>query len=326
MYRKTGWGGDIVKRIPIQEIQKASETIRDTVVRTPLVTYDPLSNKSDLFLKPEILQPIGSFKLRGAFNWASSLSENQREKGLSTISAGNTAQAVAYTARIFGVKSKSIVPASAPQVKLDAITSLGAQIVPLEGDELWKYFFEPRWDKEEFNFLNPWANPKMLAGNGTVGMEIIQDLPDVETVFVPVGGGGLVGGVGSAIKQLKPKVKIIGVQPENYGALKACFKENRSVWVETKPTICDGVAVPLIVDEMYPLLREVIDDVILISEKQVKQTIKKLMMKNKIIVEGAGALATAAALSIPDSERTTSVAILSGSSIQPEKLLQILND
>ena len=324
--RKKGWGGEIVERIDISEIRSAAERIKGKVVRTPLIPYNSIAGDTGIWVKPEILQPIGSFKIRGALNWELWMDKTARVKGFTTISAGNTAQAVGYISKYFAVPGQSIVPANTPQVKIDAIKSYGIKVVPKEGQDLWDYFFDPQWPDEPYNFLNPWAEPQMMAGSGTLGLEIMEDLPEVDTVFVPVGGGGLIGGVGSALSQIQGfSGKVVGVQSDACPALKVSFKQQGATWVTTSETICDGTLVPLVVEEMYPLLREVVDEVVTVSEESVKQAIRDLVNHNKLITEGSGALSLAGALLMTKEERGRSVCILSGGSIQPDKLVSILS-
>lgn len=322
--RPTGWGGDPVAQPTLEDIQSAVKRIGDHVVHTPLLPLHSYDAKADIFLKPEILQPIGSFKLRGVLNWAAALSPEQRARGLSTTSAGNTAQALGYAARIFGVPARTLVPDTIPQNKLHAISSYGVEPIKKPFPELLAFMLEEGWRSEPYCYLNPWGDPHLIAGHGTLGLEIVEALPNVKTVYVPVGGGGLIGGVGSAVKLLAPNIRVVAVQSENCPALKASFERGAGGWIGGETTICDGTAVPIIVDEMYPLLRSVIDKVVTVSESRVTDTIRLLALRNKLIVEGSGALALAAALNTPESERGLSVCILSGGSIDSEKLGQIL--
>jgi len=322
--RPTGWGGATAFPPDLTEIQAASERLKQAIVRTPLIPLHSFDKTTDIFLKPEILQPIGSYKIRGTYNWAASLTAEERNPGFSTVSAGNTAMALGYTARLFRVPARSLLPDSVPAAKLEAIKRYGMEAVLVPMDELINFIFEARWEQEPYSFLNPWADQKMIAGNGTIGLEIFHDMPDVDTVFVPVGGGGLISGIGSALKVLKPSLRVVGVQSEACSSLQATFEAERPTWVNAQTTICDGTAVPFIVDEMYPLLRQVVDEAVLVSEEAVKSAIKRLALRNKLIVEGSGALSVAAALSTPSEERGKTVCILSGGSIDFDKLKKII--
>jgi threonine dehydratase len=324
--RPTGWGGKPVAQPLLTDIKQAATRINEHVVRTPLVPLHSYNAKAGIFLKPEILQPIGSFKLRGVLNWAASLSPEERAKGLSTTSAGNTAQALGYVARLFGVPARTLLPDTIPKNKLDAITSYGVEPIKLPFPDLLAYMLKEHWRNEPYAYLNPWGEPHLISGHGTLGLEVLQDLPTVQSIFVPVGGGGLIAGVGSAIKASNTNAKVIAVQSENCAALQASFDRDAGGWIDAQPTICDGTAVPVIVDEMYPLLKEVIDKVITVSDGAVKCAIRQLALKNKLITEGSGALALAAALQMQESERGLSVCVLSGGSIDAEKLAKILQE
>ncbi len=323
--RPTGWGGPPVSPLDLAEIRAAAGRLDGKVVRTPLLPLHSYRDETGILLKPEVLQPIGSFKLRGVLNWAACLTGEERNRGLSTTSAGNTAQALGYVARLFGVPSRTLLPDGVPDNKLEAIRSYGVTPVRLPFDQILSYMLEERWRQEPYTYLNPWGDPAMIAGSGTVGLEIAADLPDVRTVYVPVGGGGLPGGVGSALKALNPSVRVVGVQSEACPTLQKSFEAGRGVWIEAGPTICDGTAVPLIVAEMVPMLRQVVDDVVLVSEDAVKAAIKRLALGNKMVVEGFGALSVAAALATPAETRGKTVCILSGGSIGPDRLMEILS-
>jgi threonine dehydratase len=317
------WGGDPILRPTEEAIREAAETIRDVAVRTPTLPYR--GEAEAISLKLEILQPIGSFKLRGVYNWAAALTEEQRANGISTTSAGNTAQALGYVAQLFGVPSKTLLPESVPDAKLDAITSYGVTPVKVTVDELFAYVLEERWRDESYCYLNPWGEPLMIAGSGTVALEILEDV-EVDTVFVPIGGGGLAAGVGSAVKATRPDVRVIGVQPEACPALKASFDAGEGTWVTPADTICDGTKVPLIVNEMYPLLREVIDDVVIVPEWRVREAVREVAQKNKVVAEGSGALALAGALHQDVEIRGKAACIVSGGSIDPGRFAEIIQE
>jgi threonine dehydratase len=310
-------------RPTLEEIQRAAERTKDVVVHTPLLPLHCFAGPSDIYLKPETLQPVGSFKLRGIFNAVCCLSEGERSLGVSTVSAGNTAQALAWSARRFGVSARSLMPETAPRTKIEAVRSYGATPVLVPVEKVFRYLREHGWEKEPYAFIHPWTNRDVMTGHGSLGLEIAADAPNAESVFVPVGGGGLIAGVGSALKALAPSLRVIAVEPEGCPSLHASFEAGRPVSVDCH-TMCDGVAVPYITEEMYPLLREVVDDVVLVSEEAVKATIKRLALQDKLVVEGAGALSVAAALAIPREKRGKSVCLLTGGSIDAEKLVSIL--
>ncbi|MCH8235486.1 MAG: pyridoxal-phosphate dependent enzyme [Chloroflexi bacterium] len=323
--RRTGFGGTPVAAPSLDDVRAAAERIRGVAVRTPLVPLRSYSGaQPDILLKPETLQPVTSFKIRGAYNWASSLTDEELRRGLSTVSAGNTAQALGYAARLLGVLARSRLPDTTPRAKIEAIQAYGMEPVLMPGDELFDWMLSAGWEDEPYTFLHPWVEPLMIAGSGTVGLEIHEDQPDVDTVFVPVGGGGLICGVGSTIKALNPGVRIVAVQPEVCAPLRASLEAGAPVWVDAGPTLCDGLGVPLVTDEMWPLLREVVDDTVTVSEEQVRDAIRRLALDNKLVVEGAGAAALAAALATPVAERGLSVCVLSGGSIDGDKLAEII--
>ncbi len=323
--RRTGFGGTPISAPSLDDVRSAAARIKDVAVRTPLLPLRSYTGAElDILLKPETLQPVTSFKIRGAYNWASSLTEEQRARGLSTVSAGNTAQAVAHAARLVGASARSRLPDTTPKAKIEAIEAYGMEPILMPGDELFDWMLSAGWDDESYTFLHPWVEPLMVAGSATVGLEIHEDLPTVDTVFVSVGGGGLICGVGSALKALNPHVRIMAVQPEACAPLGASLAAGTPVWVDAQPTLCDGLGVPLVTDEMWPLLRTVVDDTVMVSEDQVKDAIRRLALDNKLVLEGAGAASVAAALAVPASERGRSVCVLSGGSIDGDKLAAIV--
>jgi len=211
-----------------------------------------------------------------------------------------------------------------PSSKIEAIKSYGVDTVLLPFEEARKWFLGNGWEQEPYTFIHPWFNHEFRAGNGTIGLEILADMPDVDTVYVPVGGGGLMCGVGAILKQLKPSMRVVGVQPEVTPALSEAFKTGKGFEMILEETISD-ISAP-IRDEIYPLLREVVDDVVLVSEKEIKKAMKHLILRNKMVVEGAGALAVAAALQESFEVRGKSVSIVFGGSINSDKLVSIIND
>ncbi len=302
------------------EIEAAAARLRGVVLHTPLV---PLAGAESLWIKPEIHQPSGSFKIRGVFHAVARMDPERRRRGISTVSAGNTAKALAWCGRRFGVEARSLMPEHAPRSKVEAVKALGATPVLRPVEEVFAYLRERRWESEPYAFVHPWIDPEVLVGHGTLGLEILADLPDVDTVFVPVGGGGLLGGVGSALKAVKPSVRIVAVEPEGCPSFHAAVRAGQPVTVPCD-TICDGVAVPYITEEMFPLLSELADDLALVSERDVRSAIRKLARSAHVVAEGAGALALAAALAIPAAERGKTVCLVTGGSIDLSKLAQIL--
>ena len=319
---RTGSGDPPIPPPSLGDVQDAAQRIRGVALRTPLVKYKSSEPDPPIWLKAECLQPVGSFKLRGVYNWARSLSDAQLQRGVTTQSAGNTAQALGYSAQLLGVPARSLLPDSAPRVKVDGVRAYGVTPVPVPFSALMDYVFDKGWEREPCSYLNPWGDPLMLAGSGTIGLEILDDLPEVTAIYVPVGGGGLVSGIGSVIKELRPDTEIVGVQSTACPSLRAALDAGGPRWVETGDTICDGTMVPVVVDEMYPLVRSSVDRVVLVSEADVRTAIAGLALGNKLVVEGSGAMSLAAALG---EERDGPVAcVLSGGSIGADRLAKIL--
>jgi threonine dehydratase len=309
----------------LEEIRAARERIRSVVRHTPLLPTHESFRVEDVYLKLETFQPVGSFKLRGVFNAVAALSEAERRRGLSTVSAGNTAQALAWSGRYFGAPARCLMPVTAPTTKIDAVRSYGGEPVLVPVSEIFRFLKEAGWEKEPFAFVHPWTNGNVMRGHGSLGLEILEDLPDVETVLVPVGGGGLISGVGSALRAVSPGVRIVAVEPEGCPALFRSLEADRPMEVDCR-TICDGVAVPYITAEMFPLLRELVSSVRLVSEAKVKAAVRSLALSSKIVAEPSGALALAAALEMAPAERGKTVAIVTGGSLDADKLAHILTD
>jgi threonine dehydratase len=320
--RSTGWGDPPVTAPTLDAVQKARERLSGVAKRTPLTPFG--RKDSGILLKSEVGQPTGSFKIRGVYNWAAGLSPEAVRRGFSTFSAGNTALALAHCARAFGTTCRSLLPDYAPEIKVQALRALGVETVLVPFDELADYIFSAGWRDEPYAFLHPWTEPAMIAGHATLGLEIIEDLSDVETVYVPVGGGALACGVGCAVGMLNPGTRIVGVQTESYPSLAQSFHEGKPVWIEPRPTICDGVAVPFTTDQLYPLLRETVDSVAVVSEAQVREAIRVLAQESNVVAEGAGALALAAAIDTPLEDRGLSVCLVTGGNIQAQLLDELL--
>ena len=319
---RTGSGGPPIPPPSIRDIQQAAGRISGVALRTPLLRFRTMEEAEPVWLKAECLQPAGSFKLRGVLNWARSLSGAELERGLSTQSAGNTAQALGYVARLLGVPARSLLPDSAPRVKVEGVRSYGVTPVPVPFSALMDYVFDRGWEREPYSYLNPWGDPSMLAGSGTIGMEVLDELPELAAVYVPVGGGGLVAAIGSVIKELRPAVEVVGVQSTACPSLGAALEAGRPTWVQAAATICDGTSVPVVVDEMYPLVSSVVDRVVPVSEDDVRTAIARLALGNKLVAEGSGAMSLAAALG--DRRDGPVACIVSGGSIGADRLAKIL--
>jgi threonine dehydratase len=315
----------VVDRPSLNEFKVAANRLEPIIVHTPLIPYRGGDHDTKILLKPEILQAVNSFKLRGVFNAVASLSAEEKARGVSTVSAGNTAQALAWSARYFATSAHCIMPETAPLPKIEAVKAYGGIPVLIPMSEAFRFLKEHLWEKESYSFIHPWTNRQVMIGHGGLGLEIMDDAPDVDTVFIPVGGGGLLSGVGSAIKAVNPSVRIYAVEPEGCPALHSSVDQGQPMTVECK-TICDGVAVPYITDEMFPLLNELIDDVLLVSERSVRAAIRSILWHNKMLAEPAGALALAAALQVPPEQRGKSVCLVTGGSIGFELMMEILQE
>ena len=307
----------------LAEFQRAATLLRNVVQRVPLVPLHRYQGDSDILLKTEIHQPVHSFKIRGVWHAVASLDEQRRKAGVSTVSAGNTAQALAWAAHRFGIPARSLMPDGAPTTKIEAVRAYGGEPILVPVEELFRYLRERLWEQEPYAFIHPWIDRHVLIGHGSIGLEIHADLPDIETVLIPVGGGGLLTGVASALKSLRPQVRIIAVEPEGCPALAQSLDAGKPVSVACN-TICDGVAVPYITSEMFPLLQRLVDRVALVSEDEVRSAIRVLAVGNKILAEPSGALATAAALAIPANERGLSVSLVTGGNMNPAAFADIL--
>ena len=314
----------MTERPTIAEIREAALRLGDVVIHTPLVPLQGSDHGNSILLKPEIHQAVTSFKIRGVFNAVAGLSPEERARGLSTVSAGNTAQALAWVGRYFGVPARSLMPDTAPATKIEAVRNYGGTPVLVPMAEVFRFLKEHGWEQEPYAFIHPWTNRNVMIGHGTIGLEIFDDLPDVDSVYVPVGGGGLIGGVASALKALKPSVRVIAVEPQGCASLHESFRQGRPASVDCQ-TMCDGVAVPYMTDEVFSIIRDLVDDVALVTEDAVKTTIKRIALSDRMIIEGAAALSVAAALATPEDQRGKTVCLLTGGSIDTDKLIAILN-
>jgi threonine dehydratase len=305
------------------EVYEARERLRGVAVRTPLLQ---LHESETIWIKPESLQPVGSFKMRGIYNAVAALDPETRARGVSTVSSGNTAQGLAWAARKFGVPARAIMPETAALAKVQATEAYGGVADLRPFDEAFGFLRHGGYHDFEDAFIHPVANRDVVAGHGSIGLEISEDMPDVETVFVPIGGGGLISGISNALKSLRPNVRIVGVQPAGCTPVIAGLAAGEPVDVEVD-TICDGVAVSYMFPEMYPLLRDLVDDIVTVDDDLVVDAIRRLALRNKIVAEGAGALAVAAALQEEERGNGTArtVAIISGGSIDAQKLASILS-
>ncbi|HVO60236.1 MAG TPA: threonine/serine dehydratase [Terriglobales bacterium] len=282
-----------------------------------------------LYLKPENLQPIGAFKLRGAYNKICSLSPQQRKRGVIAYSSGNHAQGVAYAARALGVKAVIVMPEKAPALKREATSAMGAELVLVgPGSDERKNKAEQLAREHRYVLIPPYNDEQIIAGQGTMGLEILEDLPEVETVIVPVGGGGMISGVAAALKQSKPSVNVIGAEPELAADAQASLRSGRIVQLpaeEVTRTSADGLATQSIGDINFAHIREFVDNIVTVSEDEIRETMRMLAANPKTIAEPSGAVAVAAFLFHRDElpQTCVNVAIISGGNIAPEMLDEI---
>jgi threonine dehydratase len=313
--------------VTLSDIQSARSRLRGIAVHTPLIEFKLQPEDSRrLFLKPENQQPIGAFKLRGAYNKISSLSENDRRRGVITYSSGNHAQGVAYAARALGVKAVIVMPGNAPAIKRQATAALGAEIVLVgPGSAERQLKAEDLAAQDGYVIVPPFNDEQIIAGQGTIGLEILEDLPDVEAVFAPVGGGGMISGVAAAIKLSKPSVKIIGVEPELAGDAQASFRAGKIVQFpadEVSRTIADGLRTQSIGPINFEHIRRYVDDIVTVTEDEIREAVRSLAANPKTVAEPSGAVAVAGFLFRRDQlpQTKTNVAIISGGNIDPKML------
>jgi threonine dehydratase len=283
--------------IPVAEIRKAQAAIEGAAVRTPLVKLNAPEADAEIYLKLENLQPIGSFKIRGATNAIRQTSPDELRAGVVTASAGNMAQGVAWAAREAGIPCTVIVPEHAPQTKLDAIERLGGRIVKVSLDEWWEALIGYGMEGVEGVFVHPVADERVMAGNGTIGMEIVEDLPNPDAVLIPFGGGGLTTGIASALRAFAPTAKIYPVEPDTGAPLAASLAADAPQEIEYTASFVDGAGARMVLPEMWPRVREVVDGSLTASLDEAAAAIRLLAERARVIAEGAGALGVAAALS-----------------------------
>ncbi|MGN4865581.1 MULTISPECIES: bifunctional threonine ammonia-lyase/L-serine ammonia-lyase TdcB [Bacillus cereus group] len=285
--------------LDITDIKKAKEILDVNARKTPLVKSFYLTSKTggEIYLKLENMQLTGSFKFRGAFNKISQLTNEEKERGVIACSAGNHAQGVALSSHLLKIKSKIVMPTSAPQAKVDATRGYGSEVI-LYGDT----FDDAKAKCEEIiketgeTYLHPYDDVEVMAGQGTIGLDILDDMWDVDTVIVPIGGGGIISGIAVALKSFNPSINIIGVQAENVHGMKASYDAGEIVSHYKAPTIADGCAVKIPGNLTFDIVKNLVDEIVTVSEEELEVAMKDLMQRGKAVVEGAGALATAALL------------------------------
>jgi len=315
---------ETVRPIELAEIRQARERIARTIVRTPLISLELGPSFPDIRLKLENLQPINAYKIRGAANAVAMLPEPERKRGVWTISAGNAGQGVAYAARQAGVPCSVVVIETAPESKIDRMRALGAKLIPVPYDIAWNALEERSYPGVEGTFVHPFDDHNFIAGHGTMGLEILEDAPDARAVVASIGGGGLITGVGSAIKALKPEVKLHGVEPETAAPAALSFeKGSPQVFQNWKPSFVDGAGGQSMFPRMWERMKPVVDGYLIVSLEETKKAMRLMAEKARIISEGAGALPVAAALT-GKIGRGPIVAIVSGGNIDMKQFCELI--
>jgi threonine dehydratase len=314
--------------VTIDDIRQARARIANVAYRTPLVRFAAADGDGELYLKLESLQPIGSFKLRGAYNKIAQLSAEERSRGVITYSSGNHAQGVAYAARALGVQATVVMPRSAPQIKIDSTRGMGAELVfvgPASSERQAKA--EEIARERGLTIVPPYNDERIIAGAGTTGLEIAEQLPDVELVLAPVGGGGLISGVASAIKLSGTKAKVVGVEPALANDAQQSFRAGKIVEItpeQASRTVADGLRTQHVGPINFEHIRQHVDDVVSVSEDEIREATRRLVLGGHIVAEPSGAVTTAAYLfhreQLPKSSKTA--AVVSGGNIDPAILAE----
>jgi len=315
---------DPVRPISLDDIEQARTRIAGTVLHTPLVKLDLGKGGPDIRLKLENLQPTNAYKIRGAANAVARLSDEDRARGVWTISAGNAGQGVAFAARQFGIPATVVAIETAPQTKLDRMRALGATIVPVSYDRAWVAAETHEFEGLEATFVHPFDNHDFIAGHGTMGLEILEDCPDVRTVIAAIGGGGLITGVGSAIKAKRPEVKVVGAEPETAAPYALSLREGGPrKFDDWKASFVDGAGGKSVTDRMWQRMQMVVDGSITVTLDQTAAAMRLIAEKSRTIAEGAGGLALAAALTGQAGEGPI-VCIVSGGNIDLDTFAELV--
>lgn len=316
-----------MSELTIGEIYRAQMVLRDVARHPKIIGPTHLSDQCQIYLKPENLQHTGAFKLRGAYYKISQLSEDERKKGVIACSAGNHAQGVALAATHNGIKSLICLPAGAPISKIEATKRLGAEVCLVPGVYDDAYAKAVELQKEHgYTFVHPFNDPKVIAGQGTIGLEILEEMPDAEAIVVPVGGGGLIAGVAFAVKSLRPDIKVYGVQAQGAPSMVESMHKHERVHLDKVSTIADGIAVKEPGDLTYEICSEYVDEMVTVNDDEIAAAILALIEKQKLVAEGAGAAAVAAAMfgKLPIKGKKA-VCVVSGGNIDVNILNRVIN-
>jgi threonine dehydratase len=309
----------------IRDIRAAQRRIAGASVRTPLVPLNLDVPESDIYLKLENLQPIGSFKIRGACNAMRQIGSEALRSGVYTASAGNMAQGVAWNAREMGVPCRVVVPEQAPDTKVAAIERLGGSVVRRPFDDWWQVIVDHGSPEMTGTFIHPVCHPAVIAGNGTIGLEILQDLPDVDAVVIPFGGGGLSCGIAAALREQRPQARVYASEVATAAPLQASLAAGEPTTVDYEPSFVDGIGSRRVLSEMWPLIAELIPASLVVTVAEAARSVRLLLERNRIVAEGAAATAVAAAIS-GAAGKGRIVCVISGGNIDLARLRDIMTN
>jgi threonine dehydratase len=310
-------------------ITEARTRLSGRVHRTPTTSAASIGDRvgARLFYKCENLQKTGSFKVRGALNLIQQLNPTERERGVVAISAGNHAQAVAWAARATGIRATVVMPAAASAAKVEASRGYGAEVI-LHGDVFQAFDKAHQLERERgLTFVHPFDDARVIAGAGTVGAELVEEIPDLDVVIVPVGGGGLISGIAVAVKAARPQARVYGVEPLGAAAMRGSLDRGEPIRLERVDTIADGLAAPMAGKLAFEIVRSLVDDVVTVTDDEIRTALRLILERAKLVVEPSGAAATAALLAgrIPEARGATVTAVLSGGNVTTETLTDLLS-
>jgi threonine dehydratase len=308
--------------VTLRDIDAALPVVREVATHTPTVPFHDTLDR-EVWLKLENLQRLGAFKIRGVWNRLSRLTETERRRGVATISSGNHGLALAWAAKRLGLRCVVRVPEGAVGRKVDAIRAHGAEVSPISRRELVLAHEEETWRSWPEVFIHPFAHPATIAGQGTLGWELVDDVPDVRTVLVPVGGGGLAAGIGTAVKGLLPNAKVFGVQAEGAAPLPVALRTHAAHRIDQPRTIADGIGIALILPNMAEILSRVLDGCLVVSDREILGAVRRLALDTKVVAEPAGAAALAAWRRYRDSLNSPVAIVVSGGNVEPALLADV---
>ncbi|MFP4456716.1 MAG: threonine/serine dehydratase [Clostridia bacterium] len=316
--------------INLEDIKRASKTISHIINKTSLIRVEGLDEQlgCNVYFKPENLQKTGSFKIRGASNRILNLSEEDKEKGIIASSSGNHAQGVAYAAKLADVDATVVMPKNAPESKVNGTKKYGANVILHGYDSIERYkHLYSLVDQHGYTVVHSFNDPNLIAGQGTVGLEIIQELPQADYVIVPLGGGGVLSGIAVAIKESNPNCKVIGVEPAAIPRFSKSLEKGEPVEVPFKETVADGLMLTKTGDNTWPIVKEYVDEVITVEDKSIKKALKEILMKGKLLVEPSAAIGVAAVMAnkLKDIKGKNVVFVLTGGNIDFDKLIELIN-